>query len=110
MLTESFYKKLQNSAVTGMVRLRLLGNEVPELPAGVRQLRIVADKVNLPREDTFYSCSVHKLPPEFRDKHHVVQYEADIQAGNEDVVHHMEVFHCQIFPEANKEFPIWSGR
>ena len=27
----------------------------------------------------------------FERKHHVVRYEADIQPGNEDVVHHMEV-------------------
>ena len=93
-----------------MTRLRLLGPEVPPLPSGVNPLRIVADKVNLPAEDTFYSCSVHKLPAEFRDKHHMVQYEADIQEGNEDVVHHMELFHCQNFPEEGKEFPVWSGR
>ena len=93
-----------------MVRLRLLGDPLPALPSEVRPIRFVADKVSLPTEDTFYSCSVHRLPSELLDKHHMVQYEADIEEGNQDVVHHMELFHCQDFPENGKEFPIWSGR
>ena len=84
--------------------------EVAELPAGLLPVRIATDKVNLPAEDTFYSCSVHRLPAQLRNKHAMVRYEPDIQEGNEDVVHHMEVFHCPIFPEDNKEFPVWSGR
>ena len=95
---------------TGLVRLRLGGPEVPDLPPGLLPLRFTAEKVNLPAEETFYSCSVHRLPAPLRNKHAMVQYEPDIQEGNEDVVHHMELFHCQNFPEEGKEFPVWSGR
>ena len=99
-----------DSVLTGLARLRLVGPPVPDLPAGLLPLRLRADKVNLPTEETFYSCSVHRLPPQLRRKHAMVQYEPDIQEGNEDVVHHMELFHCPISPGDNKEFPVWSGR
>ena len=99
-----------DSVVSGLVRLRLVGPEVASLPAGVLPLRLRADKVNLPTEETFYSCSVIRLPPQLRQKHAMVQYEPDIQEGNEDLVHHMELFHCPVFPGDNKEFPVWSGR
>ena len=95
---------------TGLVRLRLLAPPPAELPAGLLPLRITTEKVSLPAEETFYSCSVHRLPAQLTNKHAMVQYEPYIQEGNEDVVHHMEVFHCPIFPEGNKEFPVWSGR
>ena len=99
-----------DSVETGLVRLRLVGPQVAELPPGLLQLRITGEKVDLPTVETFYSCSVHRLPAELRKTHAMVQYEADIQEGNEDVVHHMELFHCPVFPGDNQEFPVWSGR
>ena len=54
-----------------------------------------------------YWCSVHKLDNQFESKHHMVQYEADISPGSEDVVHHMEVFHYQ--SQESGEFPVWTG-
>ena len=93
---------------SGMVRLRLLTVDTPTLTRDTRQLRIRGNNVSLPSgQDTFYWCSVHKLPPALVHKHHVVRYEADIEEGNQDVVHHMEVFHC---PDPGSEpFPVWSG-
>ena len=90
----------------GMVRTRLLTVTSPELGPDTRTWRVLSDNVSLPTVDTFYACSVHKLPTQLRRKHHVVRYEADIQKGNEDVVHHMEVFHC---PPASEPLPLWSG-
>ena len=42
------------------------------------------------------------------------KYEAIITPGNEHVVHHMEVFHCDSTSSSSKnsvleEFPIWDG-
>ena len=42
------------------------------------------------------------------------KYEAIITPGNEHVVHHMEVFHCDSTSSSSKnsvleEFPIWEG-
>ena len=100
---------VSDGAVTrgGMARTRLLAVDSPALGQDTRAWRVLSDNVSLPTMDTFYACSVHKLPPQLQRKHHVVRYEADIQRGNEDVVHHMEVFHC---PPAPEPPPLWSGR
>ena len=90
----------------GMVRTRLMTVTSPSLGPDTRTWRVLSDNVSLPTVDTFYACSVHKLPTQLRRKHHVVRYEADIQKGNEDVVHHMEVFHC---PPSSDPPPLWSG-
>ena len=44
----------------------------------------------------------------------LLKYEAIITPGNEHVVHHMEVFHCDSTSSSSKnsvleEFPIWEG-
>lgn len=52
-------------------------------------------------------CTLHKLPDEFANKQHVIQYEAVIEEGNEDLVHHMEVFHCEV--DVTEELPDYQG-
>ncbi|CAG2184019.1 unnamed protein product, partial [Oppiella nova] len=39
--------------------------------------------VSVPDTDTTYWCRVHELPKELKDKHHIIQYQAVIQEGNE---------------------------
>ena len=97
-----------SDAEHGMSRVRLITVPPPHLTPDTRQLRIRAVNVSLPGQDTMYWCSVHRLPPQLVRKHHMVRYEADIQAGNEDVVHHMEVFHCPKTVSGGP-FPVWSG-
>ncbi|XP_037080255.1 dopamine beta-hydroxylase-like [Pollicipes pollicipes] len=82
---------------SGLVRLQLLRPELaaPPLPAGVAHLDVPSHRVHVPAQETTYWCTVHKLPPTFSRKHHVVQYEAVVEKANEDLVHHMEVFHCE---------------
>lgn len=70
-------------------------------------LEIINDEVHVPDDETTYWCSLHLLPEEFEQKHHVIQYEAAIQEGNEPLVHHMEVFHCEVPTDA--ELPDWNG-
>jgi dopamine beta-monooxygenase len=62
----------------GMVRVQLLKNTntILKLPSYVNVLDIVADKVEIPSEETTYWCHVHKLNQEFTNKHHV--YRVDI--------------------------------
>ena len=69
----------------------------------------------MPSEETTYWCQVHRLPEEFRKKRHLVRYEPIIKkgkqvenflenglsleyfpSGNEGLVHHMELFHCEV--------------
>ncbi|KAJ9576577.1 hypothetical protein L9F63_025529, partial [Diploptera punctata] len=92
-----------------MQRVQLLKNPNPPtaLPPDTWKHEIINNAVKVPGDDTTYWCKVHQLPPELRTKHHVVQYEAVIQPGNEALVHHMEVFHCEVSPE--QHMPQYEG-
>lgn len=79
----------------------------PVLPVDTNGLRIINNSTKIPASETTYWCSTHSLPPEFESKHHVIQYEAVIQKGNEALVHHMELFHCEV--EAGTIVPNYSG-
>ncbi|KAF5286084.1 hypothetical protein FQA39_LY16430 [Lamprigera yunnana] len=93
----------------GMVRVQLLKNTHmnTKSPLNSKTVEILTTKVRVPAVDTTYWCKVHKLPNEYYNKHHVVQYEAVIQKGNEGLVHHMEVFHC-IAP-VDEIIPLYEG-
>ncbi|XP_063221967.1 tyramine beta-hydroxylase [Bacillus rossius redtenbacheri] len=84
----------------GMQRAQLLKTTAPaaSLPEGTFGHEVVAQSVHVPADETTYWCHVHRLPDSLAVKHHVVQFEATIQAGNEGLVHHMEVFHCEAPP------------
>lgn len=43
----------------------------------------------------------------FVGRHHILQFGPAIQAGNEHIVHHMEVFHCA--GSVNEEMPSYDG-
>lgn len=121
------------AARSGVQRTQLLKNTAPTAshPHDTWQHDIINSEVRVPGEDTTYWCRLHRLPAALRTKHHVVQvgahshfynaflyeglpvliltmfrtqYEAVIQPGNEPLVHHIEVFHCeaphtQVMPE-----------
>ncbi|KAK9881470.1 hypothetical protein WA026_016354 [Henosepilachna vigintioctopunctata] len=92
----------------GMIRVTLLKNSyVSVLPTHVHQLNVLVDKVQIPAEETTYWCSVRKLPSKFKQKHHIYQFESNIDKHSEGVVHHMEVFHC--FAPANEKVPLYEG-
>ncbi|KAB0792293.1 hypothetical protein PPYR_14252 [Photinus pyralis] len=93
----------------GMVRVQLLKNVAAnlDLPPHHKTVEILVSKVQVPDADTTYWCHVYKLPREYLEKHHVIQYGAIIQKGNEGLVHHMEVFHCIAPPE--EEIDLYSG-
>ncbi|KAG5875052.1 hypothetical protein JTB14_026183 [Gonioctena quinquepunctata] len=93
----------------GMVRVHLLKNinMTTKLPSYVEVLDIVTDKVEVPSEETTYWCHVFKLPEEYKEKHHIYQYESHIQASSQGIVHHMEVFHCEAEPQ--EDIPLYVG-
>nr|CAD7578455.1 unnamed protein product [Timema californicum] len=86
-----------------MQRAQLLKNVNPSVPKppGTWSHDVMAESVKVPSDDTTYWCHVHRLPEQLRTKHHVVQFEAVVQEGNEALVHHMEVFHCVAPPDQN---------
>lgn len=78
-----------------------------KLPSDIKMVQVNNSRVVIPSDETTYHCSLHLLPEDFKKKNHVIQYEADIQKGNEAFVHHMEVFHCEV-SDADVKLPDWN--
>ena len=62
----------------GMIRVQLLKysgdtNLNNELTNTSFVFDVLSDHVKVPNQETTYWCHVHKLPSQFKDKHHVVQ-------------------------------------
>lgn len=59
----------------GMQRVQLLKPERPQvkLPDKVSKIDVLADKVNVPVEETTYWCHVMKIPLDLSLKHHIVR-------------------------------------
>ncbi|GBL79541.1 Dopamine beta-hydroxylase [Araneus ventricosus] len=95
--------------IHGFQRVQLLKNVMPNppFPEDTKTITIHNNKVAVPNVETTYYCTLHLLPPEFENKNHIIQYSSAIQEGNEGLVHHMEVFHCEV--EADKKLPPWNG-
>ncbi|XP_041979262.1 tyramine beta-hydroxylase isoform X2 [Aricia agestis] len=91
----------------GFIRVRLLTPPAqPKPPA--KELHLSVQGVKVPGTDTTYWCKVVRLPKYVTDKpHHIVQFESAITAGNEGLVHHMEVFYCDAAPTA--DIPLYEG-
>lgn len=72
----------------GFQRVQLLRNleSLPKLPSETRGIEILNDQVEVPNVETTYWCKLHLLPEEMEEKHHIIQYEAVIQSGNENLV------------------------
>uniref|UniRef100_A0A8C4UEV0 Dopamine beta-hydroxylase n=1 Tax=Falco tinnunculus TaxID=100819 RepID=A0A8C4UEV0_FALTI len=90
----------------GLQRVQLLKPNItiPELPSDMKTMEITAPDIVIPSQETTYWCYMTELPDSF-PKHHIVMYEPVITAGNEALVHHMEVFQCAAefdsFPQYN---------
>lgn len=64
--------------------------------------------MKIPPIETLYWCQIFKIPEKVaNEKHHVIQFGSFIQKGNEDLVHHMEVFHC--FTNPSVSIPSYAG-
>ncbi|KFQ45777.1 Dopamine beta-hydroxylase, partial [Nestor notabilis] len=79
----------------GLQRVQLLkpNISIPELPRDMKTMEITAPDIVIPSQETTYWCYMAELPHGF-PKHHIIMYEPVITAGNEALVHHMEVFQC----------------
>ncbi|KAH7642017.1 dopamine beta-hydroxylase-like protein [Dermatophagoides farinae] len=73
----------------------------------VQTLDFLVDNVTIPNVETTYWCTLVNLPETFKQRLHIVQYEAVINEQNRDIVHHMELFHCEV--DTENELPPWNG-
>ncbi|XP_052224126.1 dopamine beta-hydroxylase-like [Dreissena polymorpha] len=94
--------------VHGLQRVQLLKPEIRRavMPENTWSFEITAPQVVVPDTQTTYWWHVAQLPVMNR-KHHIVKYEGVIQKGSENLVHHMEVFHCEV--PSNQIVPFYSG-
>ncbi|VDL69391.1 unnamed protein product [Nippostrongylus brasiliensis] len=61
-----------------------------------RRFRIVAEDAIIPPVVTTYWCVIQRIPEALSvQKHHIVQMNPYVTKGNENLVHHMEIFLCQ---------------
>ncbi|XP_022668942.1 dopamine beta-hydroxylase-like isoform X1 [Varroa destructor] len=100
--------RITHAPVKGFQRTTILKTITAdeEFTEHVKTLSFTNDRVAVPGRDTTYWCKVFRFPPEFHRKQHVVQYEAIITPGNEGVVHHMELFHCEV--GVHEVLPNWN--
>ncbi|KAL6436582.1 hypothetical protein ACFW04_004803 [Cataglyphis niger] len=101
--------EISDAKASGMSRteLRRMSHKKPKFPADMWQLELLAHRVQVPKQETTYWCRVHKLPSVLKQKHHILQFGPAIQAGNEHLVHHMEIFHCA--GPVDAEVPMYDG-
>lgn len=58
--------------------------------------------------ETTYWCTRFELPPEIMKKpHHIIRFDGIVSPQSEGVVHHMELFHCDV--DRNTEIPVFNG-
>jgi dopamine beta-monooxygenase len=101
------------SVSQGFKRIRFLKNKNPPPavhtdPSGAWNFLVLNQKVKLEPVETTYWCQIVKLPDAItKRKHHVIQFGPKIQSGNEELVHHMEVFHC--LTDASVQIPLYAG-
>ncbi|XP_059162618.1 dopamine beta-hydroxylase-like [Physella acuta] len=89
-------------------RSQLLKPEVvkPKFPEDTWTFDVVAQEVLVPGEETTYWWHTTLLP-DIPQPHHIIQYEGIISEGSEDLVHHMEVFHCEL--TRGERIPYYNG-
>ncbi|KAH9491455.1 hypothetical protein Btru_049917, partial [Bulinus truncatus] len=89
-------------------RVQLLKPDLPEpdLPNDTWTFDVRAPEVLVPGNETTYWWHTTILP-HIATRHHIIKYSAIITEGNEDFVHHMEVFHCEM-PKGHS-IPYFSG-
>uniref|UniRef100_A0A914Q803 Copper type II ascorbate-dependent monooxygenase N-terminal domain-containing protein n=1 Tax=Panagrolaimus davidi TaxID=227884 RepID=A0A914Q803_9BILA len=70
-----------------------------------KTMTILAKNAQVPAERTTYWCAIVRLDEDLqKQKHHVIKLEPVITPGMEQIVHHMEVFHCVTDEDATEEY------
>nr|XP_054770329.1 dopamine beta-hydroxylase-like [Lytechinus pictus] len=80
---------------------------IPSFPSDTKIIEVTVDDITVPGDDTTYWCKVSKFP-DADVKRHIVKYEVEVTEGNEDLVHHIEVYHCDV--DSDVEVSLYQGR
>ncbi|XP_055389701.1 tyramine beta-hydroxylase [Condylostylus longicornis] len=91
---------------SGMHMLQLLRADKIIIPEkDIKTTEVTLSNVLVPSKETTYWCHIQKLDDFIKEKHHIVQFEPVIK--NSDLVHHLEVFHCDT--DADISIPLYEG-
>ncbi|XP_004530932.1 tyramine beta-hydroxylase [Ceratitis capitata] len=91
---------------SGVKMMQLLRADKILIPEGnLKTIQVTLENVTVPAKETTYWCHIQKLDESFAAKQHIVQFEPLITSP--DLVHHLEVFHCET--DAEVEIPLYNG-
>lgn len=100
----TFYREQLVSRSFGRL-LTVASHITHRITRDILEVDVLLKAVPIPVKETTYWCHVQKLDDFIQQKHHIVQFEPLIT--NEDIVHHMEVFHCET--DVGVEIPLYNG-
>ncbi|XP_049317748.1 tyramine beta-hydroxylase [Bactrocera dorsalis] len=95
-----------SSHESGIKMMQLLRADKILIPeTNLKTIQVTLENVTVPTKETTYWCHIQKLDESFATKQHIVQFEPLITSP--DLVHHLEVFHCETDPQV--EIPLYNG-
>ncbi|CAF3781384.1 unnamed protein product [Rotaria sp. Silwood1] len=92
-------------------RAQLLKSQVvyPPIPDDAPHLDYLNQDVLIPDDETTYWCTRFELPSFIMEQpHHIIRFDGVISPQSEGIVHHMELFHCDVDPDM--QIPAYNGR
>ncbi|KAK6753159.1 hypothetical protein RB195_012639 [Necator americanus] len=95
-----FTRDFSSSTVMKDLRYGLLidldADSTNSLESEGAHFKILADNALIPNVVTTYWCVIKRIPAVLSvQKHHIIQINPYIKKGNENLVHHMEIFRCE---------------
>ncbi|CAF0832072.1 unnamed protein product [Adineta ricciae] len=92
-------------------RVQLLKSQVVYKPVADSEphLDFLNQNVHIPSDETTYWCTRFELPRNVMAKpHHIIRFDGVISPQSEGIVHHMELFHCDVDPSV--KIPAFNDR
>ncbi|CAF3583690.1 unnamed protein product [Rotaria socialis] len=91
--------------------VQLLKSQIvlPPVSDGAPYLDYLNQDILIPDEETTYWCTRFELPSFIMERpHHIIRFDGVISPQSQGIVHHMELFHCDVDPEI--QIPAYNGR
>ncbi|CAF4643959.1 unnamed protein product [Rotaria sp. Silwood1] len=92
-------------------RVQLLKTRVNfnRIPDNDPHLDFLNQNVTIPNVETTYWCTRFELPPDIVEKpHHIIRFDGVVSPQSNGIVHHMELFHCDVSNET--DIPVFNGK
>ncbi|CAF0960166.1 unnamed protein product [Adineta steineri] len=118
MTSDDFKKMTQNKLIEFNVermkltlqRVQLLKSQASftPVPNDEPHVEFLNQDVLIPDVETTYWCTRFELPQNIMaEKHHIIRFDGIVSPQSEGVVHHMELFHCDV--DVKMKIPEYNG-